>query len=206
MEDGNRVVELIRAQEQARIHADNMARMKSKTGSTISPVCDTVLKSTSDAAKKGETCGCDCGLCVSTWLTITLGEDVDSNVQFVPPGDEPQPMYMFAVDFKSDECREHISVLVRDLGNLLDGEVTEVDAISLLETVQGAYNPKGKIVAPDLERNVYPLVRGKLREMKPEASGKVIYECLTHVMLAFGLEVTYTPRRTDDKTLNGECA
>ena len=61
MEDGNRVVELIRAQEQARIHADNMARMKSKTSSTISPVCDTVLECTSDAAKNGETCGCDCG-------------------------------------------------------------------------------------------------------------------------------------------------
>ena len=37
MEDGNRVVELIRAQEQARIHADNMARMKSSGSERCNP-------------------------------------------------------------------------------------------------------------------------------------------------------------------------
>ena len=103
-----------------------------------------------------------------------LGEDAEGNVQFVPPpeatqpGEEkPQPMYMFAVDFKSDECREVISVLVGDLGTLLGRTVTEEEATSLLETVQGAYNPEGKSVAPNLETDVYPSVRSDLKKMEP---------------------------------------
>ncbi|EJK71282.1 hypothetical protein THAOC_07299, partial [Thalassiosira oceanica] len=162
--------------------------MQPETSDNFSSVCDAVSKGISDATSNGE--------------------DANGNVQFVPPQGatqprgKPQPIYMFAVDFKSDECRQCVSVLVSDLGNLLSRTVTEEEAISLLKTVQGTYNPEGESVAPDLEMDVYPVVRTELRKMMPGSSDKIINKCLTHVMFAFGSAVTFSPRRVDGKNFN----
>ena len=68
-------------------------------------------------------------------------------------------------------CSEHTPVgcmlvksLVANLSEVLEQEVTSEETISLLNTVREEYNPEGKSVSPDLENDVYPVLRAAIRE------------------------------------------
>ena len=100
------------------------------------------------------------------YLTLCSGDGVDGNVQFLPGGEETQPISTFEVDFTSLRCRPYIESLKCDLDEVLSplGKVsTTEDAISLLNTVKEEYNPEGKRENPDLEKDVYPVVKEKIR-------------------------------------------
>ena len=100
------------------------------------------------------------------YLTLCSGDGVDGNVQLLPGGAETQPISTFEVDFTSLRCRPYIESLKCDLDEVLSplGKVsTTEDAISLLNTVKEEYNPEGKRENPDLEKDVYPVVKEKIR-------------------------------------------
>ena len=86
-------------------------------------------------------------------------------MRLVEEGKDSKTISTFDVDFASKECEQVVASLVANLGEELGGpQATRSDAVSLLNTVREKYNPEDKAESPSLTKDVYPVLRKKIRD------------------------------------------
>ena len=88
-------------------------------------------------------------------------------MRLVAVGGDTKTISTFDVDFESEECGQVVASLVANLNEELgEPQATRSDAVSLLNTVRKKYNPEGKAESPSLRKDVYPVLRKEIRDIR----------------------------------------